>query len=162
MKIDVKTINIETEGVMSEAFFSVKEKNMAHIFSILRNSLYSDKPLAIIREYCTNAQDAHVEAGKPNKSIRVKYPTIFDNTLSIRDFGNGLSKEEVFTVFNSYGESTKRDSNDLVGMLGLGSKSAFSYVNDFTIKSYNNGLMSQYIAYIDETNIGKVSLVNTE
>jgi hypothetical protein len=162
MKIDVKTINIETEGIMSEAFFSVKEKNMAHIFSILRNSLYSDKPLAIIREYCTNAQDAHVEAGKPNESIRVKYPTIFDNTLSIRDFGNGLSNEDVFTVFNSYGESTKRDSNDLVGMLGLGSKSAFSYVNDFTIKSYNNGLMSHYIAYIDETNIGKVSLVNTE
>jgi hypothetical protein len=65
-------------------------------------------------------------------------------------------------VFNSYGESTKRDTDDMVGMLGIGSKSAFSYVNDFTIKSYHDGLLSVYIAYIDETNIGKISLIHTE
>ena len=162
MKIDVRPPSIETSGTKSEAFFSVKQKNLAHVFSILRSSLYSDKALAMIREYCTNAQDAHVDAGKKDLPIQVKLPTLLDNTLTIRDFGKGLSNDGIFSVFNSYGESTKRDTDDLVGMLGIGSKSAFSYVNDFTIKSYHDGLLSVYIAYIDETNIGKISLIHTE
>lgn len=162
MKLDVRPPSIETSGTKSEAFFSVKQKNLAHVFSILRSSLYSDKALAMIREYCTNAQDAHIDSGKKDLPIQVKLPTLLDNTLTIRDFGKGLSNDGIFSVFNSYGESTKRDTDDLVGMLGIGSKSAFSYVNDFTIKSYNNGLLSVYIAYIDETNIGKISLIHTE
>jgi len=162
MKLDVRPPSIETSGTKSEAFFSVKQKNLAHVFSILRSSLYSDKALAMIREYCTNAQDAHVDAGKKDLPIQVKLPTVLDNTLTIRDFGKGLSNDGIFSVFNSYGESTKRDTDDMVGMLGIGSKSAFSYVNDFTIKSYHDGLLSVYIAYIDETNIGKISLIHTE
>ena len=60
MKIAESTINVQSAGIQSEAFFTVKDKNVGHIFSILRNKLYSNKPLAIIREYCTNAFDAHV------------------------------------------------------------------------------------------------------
>jgi hypothetical protein len=162
MKIAESTIQVQSAGIQSEAFFTVKEKNVGHIFSILRNKLYSNKPLAIIREYCTNAFDAHVEAGISDKPIQVSFPTAFKNSLTIRDFGFGLSEDDVYNVFASYGESTKRGTNDQVGMMGLGSKSAFCYVNDFTITSYHNGTKSVYLAYIDETNVGKVSKIAEE
>jgi hypothetical protein len=162
MKVTESTINVQSSGIQSESFFNVKESNVGHIFSILRNKLYSNKPLAIIREYCTNAFDAHVEAGIPERPIEVSFPTAFKNSLTIRDFGLGLSEGDVFNVFASYGESTKRNTNDQVGMMGLGSKSAFCYVNDFTITSYHAGKKSTYLAYIDETNIGKISKIAEE
>ena len=162
MKIAESTIVVQSSGVQSEAFFNVKDKNVGHIFSILRNKLYSNKQLAIIREYCTNAFDAHVEAGIATRPIEVSFPTAFKNSLTIRDFGYGLSEDDVYNVFASYGESTKRGTNDQVGMMGLGSKSAFCYVNDFTITSYHNGTKSVYLAYIDETNVGKVSKITEE
>lgn len=162
MKIAESSIQVQSSGIQSEAFFTVKQSNIGHIFGILRNQLYSNKPLAIIREYCTNAFDAHVDAGIPQRPIEVSFPTPFKNSLTIRDFGKGLSETEVFEIFVSYGESTKRGTNEQVGMLGLGSKSAFCYVNDFTITSYHNGKKSVYLAYIDETNIGKISKITEE
>ena len=112
MKVTESTINVQSSGIQSESFFNVKESNVGHIFSILRNKLYSNKPLAIIREYCTNAFDAHVEAGIPERPIEVSFPTAFKNSLTIRDFGFGLSEDDVYNVFASYGESTKRGTND--------------------------------------------------
>lgn len=162
MKIAESTIQVQSAGIQSEAFFTVKDKNVGHIFSILRNKLYSNKPLAIIREYSTNAFDAHVEAGIAERPIQISFPTAFKNSLTIRDFGFGLSEDDVYNIFASYGESTKRNTNDQVGMMGLGSKSAFCYVNDFTITSYHNGTKSVYLAYIDETNVGKVSKIAEE
>ena len=162
MKIAESTIQVQSSGVQSEAFFTVKQSNIGHIFGILRNQLYSNKPLAIIREYCTNAFDAHIDAGIPSRPIEISFPTAFKNSLTIRDFGKGLSESEVYDIFVSYGESTKRGTNEQVGMLGLGSKSAFCYVNDFTITSYHNGTKSVYLAYIDETNIGKISKIAQE
>jgi hypothetical protein len=162
MKTDVSSTIVHSEGFQSESFFSIKQDNLAHIFGILRNQLYSNKPLAVIREYCTNAFDAHVDAGKADEPIIVTVPTHISPTLIIRDNGNGLTTEQVYQVFASYGESTKRGTNDQVGMLGLGSKSAFCYVDSFTVTSYNNGVKSVYNAFIDTTQIGKISLTHTE
>lgn len=159
MIIDDKRIATIVDGKITESFFSVKQENLAHIFSILRNSLYSDKAGAIIREYCTNAYDAHVDAGIPQTPIQIGCPSPMNTTLTIRDFGKGLSEEQIFDIYASYGESTKRNTNDQVGMMGLGSKSAFSYSDSFTIVSYNNGMQKNYLAYIDDTGIGKVMKV---
>jgi len=149
-------------NIQNESFFSIKEENQAHIFSILRSQLYSDKLLAVIREYSTNALDAHV-ASNVNVPIKITLPSIWcDGKFTIRDYGNGLSYDDIINVFASYGESTKRNTNNQVGMLGLGSKSAFAYTNTFIITSYNNGIKSVYNAFIDESNKGVVSLVSTE
>lgn len=162
MKTDVSSTVVYSDGFQSESFFSIKHDNLAHIFGILRNQLYSNKPLAVIREYCTNAFDAHVDAGKADEPIIITVPTHISPTLIIRDNGLGLSTEQVYQIFASYGESTKRNTNDQVGMLGLGSKSAFCYADSFTVTSYNNGVKSVYNAYIDSTQIGKISLVHSE
>jgi hypothetical protein len=151
----------EVHGSRTEAFFSVKQENLAHIFGILRNNLYSDKPRAILREYTTNALDAHVEAGV-DIPVEITPPTFFNSTLSIRDFGKGLSEDDVFNVWASYGESTKRNSNSQVGMMGLGSKSAFSYTDSFTIISRHDGMCKTYNAFIDESGIGMIAKVEEE
>ena len=150
---------VTTSGIAASGTFGVKAENLSWLFQILRNNLYSDKPLAVIREYFANATDAHVSAGTPNRPVSVTMPTAMEPTLVIRDFGIGLDQDGIFNVFASYGASTKRDSNDAIGGFGIGSKSAFCYVQSFTIISYYNGFMSMYNAYIDETNIGKVDLV---
>jgi hypothetical protein len=150
---------VQASGIQASGTFGVKAENLSWLFQILRNNLYSDKPLAVIREYFANATDAHVAAGTPNRPVAVTMPTDMEPTLVIRDFGFGLDQEGIFNVFASYGASTKRDSNDAIGGFGIGSKSAFCYVQSFTIISYFNGTMSMYHAYIDETNIGKVDLV---
>lgn len=151
-----------TQGAAREGYFGIKSKNAAHLFGILRGQLYSDKPMAILREYSTNAQDSHAEAGCPERPIEVKLPSLLDMTLTIRDYGTGLSEDDIFEVFASYGESTKRGTNQQVGMLGIGSKSAFSYVSSFTIVSRFGGERSMYEAYLDDTGLGKISLMHRE
>jgi hypothetical protein len=144
-----------------ETFFSIKEENTAHIFSILRGQLYSDKLMAIIREYSTNALDAHVASGV-TKPINISLPSYWgDGKFVVRDYGTGLSDDDIKNVFASYGESTKRNTNNQVGMLGLGSKSAFAYTSTFLITSYHNGIKNIYNAFIDESNKGVVALVSS-
>jgi hypothetical protein len=154
--------SIVSFGIQSESFFNVKQENLAHIFSILRNQLYSDKILAVVREYCTNAMDANIDAGVPDCPIQVSLPNAFSPVFKVRDFGKGLSEEQVYSIFGSYGESTKRNTNEQTGCLGLGSKSAFSYVDSFTFTSYHGGMKTVYSAYIDETEIGKITRLTVE
>lgn len=154
--------SIVSFGIQSESFFNVKQENLAHIFSILRNQLYSDKILAVVREYCTNAMDANIDAGVPDCPIQVSLPNAFSPVFKVRDFGKGLSEEQVYNIFGSYGESTKRNTNEQTGCLGLGSKSAFSYVDSFTFTSYHGGMKTVYSAYIDETEIGKITRLTVE
>lgn len=156
-----KKAKVESYGVLNETLFNVKQENVAHIFSILRNQLYSDKIQAIIREYITNAIDAHVEANI-TKPITVTLPTVFSNEFIVRDYGKGLSKEDITEIFASYGASTKRQSNSFTGMLGIGSKSAFAYKNTFTIVSRHEGIETTYNAFIDESSVGKIAEINSK
>ena len=162
MIIDKSDKTIVTTGIQSEAFFSVKQENLSHLLGILRNQLYSDKILAVIREYCTNAMDANIDAGVPDCPIQVSVPNSFSPIFKVRDFGKGLSEEQIYNVYISFGDSSKRNTNDQTGCLGLGSKSAFSYVDNFTLTSYHGGLKSVYSAFIDESEIGKITRLTCE
>lgn len=157
-----KEFTIMTDGQLSANQFTLKQENLAHVFNILRNNLYSDKPLACFREYGTNATDANKENGNGHIPIEVTIPTIFDPVLKIRDFGAGLSEQDIFEVYASYGASTKRTSNEYVGTLGMGSKSAFGYADSFTVTSYHGGTKKVYEAYIDETKIGAIAKIHEE
>jgi len=64
--------------------------------TILRDTLYSDKILAVLREYSANAWDAQREIGRGSEPIEVTLPTLQDPTLRIKDKGPGLSKESIF------------------------------------------------------------------
>jgi len=162
MIIDKSDKSIVTTGIQSEAFFSVKQENLSHLLGILRNQLYSDKIQAVIREYCTNAMDANIDAGVPDCPIQVSLPNSFSPIFKVRDFGKGLSEQQIYNIYISFGDSSKRNTNDQTGCLGLGSKSAFAYVDNFTLTSYHGGFKSVYSAYIDESEIGKITRLTCE
>jgi hypothetical protein len=130
--------------------------------TILRDTLYSDKIMAVLREYGANAWDANRMAGRGDKPIKVQLPTTLAPELLIRDYGDGLSPEEIREIYTQYGESTKRETNDGVGMLGIGSKSGFAYADSFTVTSWHDGMKRIYIAVIDESNEGRIDLMHEE
>ena len=121
----------------------------AKAFEILSSNIYTNKVRAVIREYNCNAYDAHVAAGN-GEPWDVHLPTMLESYFSVRDYGTGLSDQQVREIFTTYFHSTKTDSNDFVGALGLGSKSAFSLVDSFTVVSYYNGVKTDYCCYKDE------------
>jgi len=131
----------------------------AHIMSILTD-LYSNRIGAVIREYSTNAWDAQREVGV-TRPIEVTLPTRFAPHLVIRDFGVGLSVQDIHDIYSQYGASTKRGTNDQVGMLGLGCKSALTYTTQFTVTSIQSGTKVQVIVARDEDGTGSMHIADT-
>lgn len=160
MITETSPIEIKSSGIQRSVSFGIKDSGMGHILSILRNQLYSDKVGAVVREYSANAYDANVENGKAETPIRVTLPSALERNFRVRDFGQGLSPDEITEVYCFYGESTKRNSNAYIGQLGLGSKSGFAYGDNFLINSYVDGIHYTYNAYIDETNLGQIALLS--
>lgn len=159
LNIDVSPIqtNINREEIK---YFTIK--NNTKMFNILSDGLYSDKISAIIRELSCNAWDAHVAAGTQETPFEIYLPTYLDPEFKIKDYGIGLSPEQVRDVFTVYGESDKTHSNDFTGALGLGSKSPFSYVESYTVISRHNGKQYIYTALKDEIGQPAILHVSTE
>ena len=156
MKPALENRQVLVSGALSSSAFGISTENQVHVLTILRDTLYTNKVLAVLREYSANAWDANRETGRGEQPIEVVLPTELEASLIIRDNGPGLSERDVFTIYTQYGASTKRSSNLAVGMLGIGSKSAFAYNDSFTITSWHGGTKSVYHAVLDESNIGKV------
>lgn len=157
-----KTQTVKSSGIKDSVSFGIKADGFAHIFNVLRNQLYSDKILAVIREYSCNAVDANVEAGKSATPISVSLPNRLCSTFKVRDFGNGLTDADIHDIYAFYGESTKRKSNAMIGQLGLGSKSAFAYGDNFVINSFVNGVKNTYNAFIDDSQVGQIAKLGSE
>ena len=160
MKSVVESNTVKRMGIESEGSFRIKATGKA--FRILSDGLYSDKITAIIRELSCNAYDAHVAAGTLDKPFTIHLPTQFEPFFSLRDYGVGLSHEDVIQVYTTYFESTKTESNDFIGCLGLGSKSPFSYVDNFSIVSFHDGEKRTYSAFMNEDGIPSIALMATE
>jgi hypothetical protein len=156
-----KQNNVKSSGIQNSVSFGIKKEGLAHIFNVLRNQLYSDKILAVVREYSCNAVDANVEAGN-NNPIIVTLPTKLSPVFKVRDNGLGLTDKDIQEIYAFYGESTKRNSNALIGQLGLGSKAAFAYGDNFVIVSYVDGVKTSYNAFIDASQIGQIAKLNSE
>lgn len=144
-----KNVNeIETSGMEVTKKFQIKASGKA--FSILSSNLYSRKIHAILRELGCNALDAHKMAGCPEKQFDVFLPTTFDQKFYVRDYGTGISEEDMEKVYTVIFESTKDQSNDEIGCLGLGSKTPLSYTSNFIVKSYQDGVAKTYNIFLDK------------
>ena len=162
MKPTIKSTTVQSNGIKDSVSFGIKASGLHHVLGILRDQLYSNKILANVREYTTNAVDAHTEAGLIDRPVEVTLPNRMSPYFKVRDFGFGLSDEDIHNVYAFYGESTKRNSNEMTGMLGIGSKSAFAYGDNFVINSFVDGKKHSYNAYIDDTQVGQISKLSTE
>jgi hypothetical protein len=145
--------NFKTSG------FKIQASSKA--FDILSSNIYTHKVRAVVREISCNAVDSHKAAGTTTP-IKVHLPTTLEPHFAVRDYGTGLSDEDVREIFTTYFCSTKTSSNDFVGALGLGSKSPFCLVDSFTVTSFYNGAKSLYSCYRDENGEPQVALLTTE
>lgn len=134
-------------------------RNSAKAFKILSDGLYANKIRAIIRELSCNAVDSHTAAGNENTPFDVHLPNHIEPWFSIRDYGVGLSHDQVVNIYTTYFESTKTDSNAFIGALGLGSKSPFSYTDNFTVTAIRNGRRGIYTAFINDQGVPSIALM---
>lgn len=149
-----KITNITTENAIDVRLSDTQEARRV-LLNLLIDKTYTEKVWAIVREYATNAMDANIQAGRPNMPIEITLPCAgFDsasgawkksNVFSIRDFGDGLDRNEMEDIFVALGESTKRLSNTQTGMMGIGAKAGFCY-GDFRVVSIKDGVKSCYLA----------------
>ena len=160
MIVKDQTNAVETIGNITEqSEFKIKVSPKA--FQIL-SSLYSDKPLAIVRELGCNAMDSHIASGQPNRPLHVHVPNSLEPWLTIQDFGTGISHENIYKIYTEYFNSTKTNTNTQVGMLGLGSKSPFCYTDNFTITSIHDQVKRIYNAYFNQNGMPTISLASQE
>lgn len=142
--------------------------SVSSIMALLAN-IYTKPVHANVREYVANGYDAHKEAGKV-QSVRIHLPNanrVGESFFAVRDFGKGLTPTDISAVFKNYGTSTKRDSNNLIGGFGIGSKSAFALgVDGFQIRSVTleGGVKTIYTYnyFKDESGIPSLELLASE
>lgn len=118
------------------------------LIDLFYSKLYSTPIKTSTKEYIANAIDACIEAKNPIESIEIQSPTPLMPYLSIRDFGNGMSKKFFENDFMRAGTSTKTSDNEQNGGFGVGSKSWFSTGNDEIIyETYSNGTKNSYLIF---------------
>jgi hypothetical protein len=137
-------------------------RNSAKAVNILSSGLYANKIRAIIRELSCNAVDSHTASGKQDTPFDIHLPNQLEPWFSIRDYGTGLNHEQVTSIYTTYFESTKTNSNDFIGALGLGSKSPFSYTDNFTVTAIRDGIKGIYTAFINDQGVPSIALMTKE
>jgi hypothetical protein len=113
------------------------EKSLGIIFNML-STLYANPERSVMREYIANAIDSHQIAGT-KRPVEVTLPTPASPNLVIRDFGTGLSLDDLKHVFFGFARSTKTDSDEQIGALGIGAKSAFALSKAWTVTNIHAG-----------------------
>lgn len=153
--------DVSSSGVMQVARATIKAT--PKIFNFFSDQTYANKPRAICRELAANAVDSHVMAGQPDLPIEVWLPTLLDPVFRVRDHGLGMSHEFMMTSFMAYADgSTKDGSNLAIGGFGIGSKSPFAYVDQYTITSKFDGTISVYSVFKDEEGIPSIGLLGQQ
>ena len=145
MKMQVQE-NIIDSNIESKAFGIAVN---AEMFKTISARLYTDPIMAIVRELVANAIDANNAKGVKTR-VRVHFPSVLEPYFSVEDDGVGMDEETIMELYTVYGNSNKRDTNDQIGGLGLGSKTPFSYTDQFTIESGNGKVRKSYVAFLDK------------
>jgi len=157
MKLETGNQDVAVHGDFETTDFAIGD--IAFIVDMFADKVYSHKERAIIRELSCNAHDSHVMAGTTGVPFEVHLPTTLESWFSIRDYGTGLSDEDVRNIFAGIGISTKRDSNEVIGCFGIGSLSPYALTDSFNVKSYMNGIVRHYNCYRDDNRKPVVALL---
>jgi len=134
----------ESGSIVGESIqMRIDPRSFGKMMTIM-SRLYARPLEAIVREYATNALDSHIAAGQ-KLPIQVTLPTAMNPFYTVEDFGLGMDAEDIRDIYSQYGTSTKDDSDDFNGQLGLGSKSAFAVSNQFTVVGVKGGVRTEIV-----------------
>jgi hypothetical protein len=147
-------------GPVKRIGFSIASN--AKAFEILSSGLYSDKITAVIRELGTNGADSHIQAGKAHIPFHVHLPTQMEPWFSITDQGISLTEEQAETLYTTYFESDKTETNEQDGCLGLGSKSPLAYTDLFIADVRKDGIRRIYNVCLDEHGEPQLLLISEQ
>jgi len=139
-------------GDTSESIAMSLDLDSAQILmQMLSKNLYSDSIGSTIRECASNALDSHRRAGV-NDPIIVSFKANKENNyeFSVEDFGTGLDADDVRNIISKYGKSTKRNSTNELGMMGLGFKAPLAYSSSFYFVCRKDGMERKYMMYEGE------------
>lgn len=150
-----RTVESTVEG--ESVALGIDEAAIPLVMDALSN-LYEDPVLAYIRELSTNAADSHIQAGV-ERPIEVSTPTGLRPVFSVRDWGVGLSAEDIRRIYTQYGASTKRDSDAVVGMLGFGCKAPLASADQFTVVGVQDGRRVVVVIVRNEDGSGRADIV---
>lgn len=149
-----REVETSTTAEVSKATIKATPK----LFDMFADQTYANKPVAIMRELVANGVDAHTAAGCPQRPVEVTLPTELDPMCVIQDFGIGMAHDFVMGPFMAYTDgSTKDSSDDQIGGFGIGSKSPFAYVDQFTLRVVHDGTVSIYTMFKDTDGIPAIS-----
>jgi hypothetical protein len=158
MRTTVENREVETSGLQEAKTFTFAAG--AKAFKIFIDGIYSDKIRAIVREYWTNAYDAHILVGKGDVPFNCQLPNFLNPELIIRDFGPSVPHDRMMRDFTQAFLSSKDNSDDFVGALGLGRLSAFSYTDSFNVNTYIAKEKRSYVVFLNSGNIPELSLMS--
>lgn len=134
----------------------------AKAFKVLSDTLYQNKIGSIVREISSNAYDAHIAAGTPDLPFEIHLPDVLEPYFSVKDYGIGLSPDDIRKVYTCLFLSTKDNSNEQVGSFGLGGKTPFSITDSFTVISIYNGVKYTYSIIIKDDGMPSAILLSEE
>ena len=120
------------------------DKSATNMVMDILAKLYDNPLAAAIREYTSNAIDAHTAAGV-NKVVEVHLPSENNQWLTVRDYGKGLTAFDILTTYANFGSSDKRDSDALIGGFGIGSKSGLAISDAVYINSWTGGKLNSFV-----------------
>lgn len=160
MKLQSKKSQLESNN-QNQGNIKLKIGNIGKILGLLRDGMYSNPIQVLVQEYVSNAIDIHNEQGQ-KKKFEITLPTITNPIFMVRDFGSGLSEEQMENVYTQYGVSTKDKDNTQQGGFGLGCKSFWSYTKSFFVKTYYNGIATEYLAHLGESEEGDFKVISRE
>ncbi len=160
MKIGSTTENTLITNIEGDGKSKFKIAATGKAFQILSSSLYSYKTKAVVREIGCNAYDAHIDAGTTDRPFDVSLPCKEDPHFKVRDYGIGLAEDKFVEIYTTYFGSSKADSNDHTGGLGLGSKTPFIMSKAFTVHSFYNGTEYMWHSYVNDNGEPDVVLLN--
>jgi len=158
MRVATAERTLEASHMPASTTATIQMNAMA--VQILSSNIYTDKPLAVVRELAANALDAH-RAADNDAPFEIYLPTQITPAFRIRDYGTGLSHEDIMGLYVSYFGSTKRQSNAFIGAFGLGSKTPLAYTDRFTVISRYAHQRREYLVYLDAEGMPVITLLDT-
>lgn len=168
--------NKEITGYVDKTQLTIDPKGMTHIMSLLTN-LYQNGALAIFREYLANGYDSQMRAGNLGEKqieVNINRPQDgafkkFDGSVltekgvfSVKDYGTGMSHQEMKDIYAKYGNSTKEDENESIGGFGVGAKSALSITDYFEVISIKDGKKINASIQLENKNIAQMYVLSVE
>jgi len=158
MKTNAEPTFVQTSNVGETKRATIKTS--AKLFNFLSGQIYSNKFTAIWRELVANGIDAQ----RITKSMRppiVTVPSMLEPHAKVRDFGTGMGHDFMMNQFMAFADaSTKDDSNEFIGGFGIGSKAPLSYTDQYSIKSFQSGVLRVYSVFKDDEGCPSIAFLS--